>query len=82
MRTDARGFTATYSYDALNRATQVAYADQTFNYTYDQGTNFAQVVQLLLSSGTNLNDRTLDGQSALDYAVSLNRRDIIGVLAA
>jgi ankyrin repeat protein len=46
------------------------------------GGDFAQVVQLLLSSGTNPGDRTLDGQSALDYAVSLNRRGIIGVLTA
>ena len=34
-RTDARGFTATYSYDALNRATQVAYANQTTGLSYN-----------------------------------------------
>lgn len=26
-------------YDALNRATQIAYSDQTFSFIYDQGTN-------------------------------------------
>jgi RHS repeat-associated protein len=39
--TDARGAVATYSYDALNRMTQVAYTDQTINFTYDAGTNGA-----------------------------------------
>jgi RHS repeat-associated protein len=37
--TDARGALATYSYDALNRATQVAHSDQTILYSYDAGTN-------------------------------------------
>lgn len=37
--TDARGALATYSYDALNRVTQVAYSDQTILYSYDAGTN-------------------------------------------
>ena len=37
--TDARGAVATYSYDALNRMTRVAYTDQTINFTYDAGTN-------------------------------------------
>jgi RHS repeat-associated protein len=37
--TDARGAVATYAYDALNRVTQVAYTDQTINFTYDAGTN-------------------------------------------
>jgi RHS repeat-associated protein len=37
--TDARSDVATYSYDALNRVTQVAYSDETINYTYDAGTN-------------------------------------------
>jgi RHS repeat-associated protein len=37
--TDARSATATYSYDALNRVNQVAYADQTINFTYDAGAN-------------------------------------------
>jgi RHS repeat-associated protein len=37
--TDARGATATYSYDALNRVSQVAYSDQTINFSYDVGTN-------------------------------------------
>jgi len=37
--TDARGKTATYSYDALNRVTQIAWADQTVGFEYDQGTN-------------------------------------------
>jgi len=37
--TDARSNVGTYSYDALNRATQVAYTDQTINFGYDAGTN-------------------------------------------
>jgi RHS repeat-associated protein len=37
--TDARSALATYSYDALNRVTQVAYSDQTINFSYDAGTN-------------------------------------------
>jgi RHS repeat-associated protein len=37
--TDARGALATYSYDALNRVTQIAYSDQTITLTYDTGTN-------------------------------------------
>jgi RHS repeat-associated protein len=37
--TDARSAVATYAYDAMNRVTQVAYADQTINFTYDSGTN-------------------------------------------
>jgi RHS repeat-associated protein len=37
--TDARAAVGTYSYDAINRVTQVAYTDQTINFTYDAGTN-------------------------------------------
>ncbi len=37
--TDARGAIATYLYDALDRVTQVAYSDQTINFSYDAGTN-------------------------------------------
>ena len=37
--TDARGAVGTYTYDALNRVSQVAYTDQTINFTYDAGTN-------------------------------------------
>jgi RHS repeat-associated protein len=37
--TDARSAVATYSYDALNRVSQIAYTDQTINFTYDAGTN-------------------------------------------
>ena len=37
--TDARGAVGAYTYDALNRVTQIAYSDQTINYTYDAGTN-------------------------------------------
>ncbi len=37
--TDARSKTGTYSYDALNRVTSLAYTDQTITYTYDTGTN-------------------------------------------
>ncbi|WP_411727838.1 InlB B-repeat-containing protein [Methyloglobulus sp.] len=38
-RTDARGKTATYSYDSQNRITQVVYEDQTITYTWDTCTN-------------------------------------------
>ena len=37
--TDARGAVGTYTYDALNRVTQIAYTDQTIQFTYDAGTN-------------------------------------------
>jgi RHS repeat-associated protein len=37
--TDARSKVATYSYDALNRVAQVAYADQTITFGYDAGIN-------------------------------------------
>lgn len=36
---DARNKTATYSYDALDRTTQIAYVDQTIAYGYDTGSN-------------------------------------------
>ncbi len=38
-RTDARGKTANYSYDSLNRISQIAYDDQTVNYTWDTCAN-------------------------------------------
>jgi len=38
-RTDARGKTANYSYDSLNRISQIAYDDQTVNYTWDNCVN-------------------------------------------
>ena len=34
-RLDARGITANYAYDALNRITQIAYPDETVTYAYD-----------------------------------------------
>lgn len=37
--TDARGKTATYAYDALNRVTSITYPDQTIGYVYDTGSN-------------------------------------------
>jgi RHS repeat-associated protein len=36
--TDARAALATYSYDALNRVSRIAYTDQTITLTYDAGT--------------------------------------------
>jgi RHS repeat-associated protein len=36
--TDARGVGGTYSYDTLNRVTQIAYGDQTLVFGYDAGT--------------------------------------------
>ncbi len=38
-RTDARNKTGTYSYDALNRVTSIAYPDKTVSYGYDAGAN-------------------------------------------
>jgi RHS repeat-associated protein len=37
--TDARSKVGTYSYDALNRVTQLVYTDQTILFGYDAGTN-------------------------------------------
>ena len=45
------------------------------------GGDFDQVIRLLLAAGANPDDRTIDGKSALDYAISLNRRAIIAALA-
>jgi RHS repeat-associated protein len=39
LTTDARNKTGNLSHDALNRLTQIVYADQTVALTYDQGTN-------------------------------------------
>jgi RHS repeat-associated protein len=51
--TDARNKTATYSYDALARVTQIAYSDQTIQFTYDQGLNGkGKLTQLTDASGT------------------------------
>ncbi|HEY8035568.1 MAG TPA: RHS repeat-associated core domain-containing protein [Methylobacter sp.] len=38
-RTDVRGKIANYSYDSLNRISQIAYDDQTVNYTWDNCAN-------------------------------------------
>jgi RHS repeat-associated protein len=38
-RTDARGKTATYRYDSLNRISDIAYDDDTVRYTWDSCTN-------------------------------------------
>ncbi|MBX3671703.1 MAG: VCBS repeat-containing protein [Burkholderiales bacterium] len=38
-RLDARGVTAVYAYDALNRIAQIAYPDETVVYTYDACAN-------------------------------------------
>jgi len=44
------------------------------------GGDFDQIAHLLLAAGTNPGDRTIDGKSALDYAVSLNRGAMIAAL--
>lgn len=49
--TDARSKTGTYSYDALNRITSLAYDDQTITYTYDTGANQKGRLTQLASSG-------------------------------
>src|SRR6185436_2488624 len=38
-KTDARSITATYSYDELNRLTQIVYPDETVTFAYDSCTN-------------------------------------------
>jgi ankyrin repeat protein len=45
------------------------------------GGDFDQVIHLLLAAGTNPGDRTIDGKSALDYAILLNRSATIAALA-
>ncbi|PPK76059.1 putative repeat protein (TIGR02543 family)/RHS repeat-associated protein [Methylobacter tundripaludum] len=49
-RTDARGKNANYSYDSLNRISQIAYDDQTVNYTWD---NCANGINRLCSLSNN-----------------------------
>jgi len=49
-RIDARGKTANYSYDSLNRISQIAYDDQTVNYTWD---NCANGINRLCSLANN-----------------------------
>ena len=44
--------------------------------------DFGGVAGLLRTAGTSPNERTKNGQSALDYAVSLNRGAIIAALSA
>jgi RHS repeat-associated protein len=38
-KTDARSIQATYSYDAINRVTQITYPDETVTFAYDSCTN-------------------------------------------
>ncbi|MEK7412888.1 MAG: RHS repeat domain-containing protein, partial [Planctomycetota bacterium] len=49
-RTDARGKTAAYSYDSLNRISRIAYDDQTVTYTWD---NCANGINRLCSLSNN-----------------------------
>jgi YD repeat-containing protein len=49
-RTDARGKTANYSYDSLNRISQIAYDDQTISYNLD---NCANGINRLCSLSNN-----------------------------
>lgn len=51
---DARNKTGTYSYDALNRVTSLAYNDQTITYTYDTGTNGNGRLTQLASTGATM----------------------------
>jgi uncharacterized protein len=44
--------------------------------------DFPYVVRLLLDAGTSPEDRTMSGLTVLDYATSLNRREMIAALAA
>ncbi len=56
-RTDARGQTATYSYDSLNRINQIAYDDQTINYTWDICANGISRLCSLSNNNSNLSYR-------------------------
>jgi len=49
-RTDARGKTANYSYDSLNRISKIAYDDQTVSYNWD---NCANGINRLCSLSNN-----------------------------
>jgi uncharacterized protein len=44
------------------------------------GGDFDQIIHVLLTVGTNPHDRTIDGRSALDYAVLLKRGATIAAL--
>jgi RHS repeat-associated protein len=65
-RTDARGVVTTYSYDALNRLTQIAYnvgstgvpATATIGYTYDQGGASANALGRLTSMTDGVGSET------------------------
>jgi RHS repeat-associated protein/uncharacterized repeat protein (TIGR02543 family) len=53
-RTDARGKTANYSYDSLNRISQIAYDDQTVNYTWDNCVNGISRLCSLANNNSNV----------------------------
>jgi len=74
-RTDARNRAGTYSYDALNRTTQILYADQTIAYTYDTGANQkGRVTQVSDLSGTT--NWTYDR-----HGRALSRQQIMGAVS-
>ncbi|EGW21445.1 RHS repeat-associated core domain-containing protein [Methylobacter tundripaludum] len=54
-RTDARGKTANYSYDSLNRISKIAYDDQTVNYTWYNCTNGISHLCSLANNNSSIN---------------------------
>lgn len=68
--TDARSKTATYSYDALGRPTQVVYSDQTLQFTYDQNLNgVGRLTQMTDGSGATHWTYTQQGRIATKQQV-------------
>ena len=78
-RTDSRGVQATYTYDALNRATSVVYSQtgqtsRTYSYSYDQtGAGFANGVGRLTSTAapTGSSKYAYDAQGRLTSATQV-----------
>jgi RHS repeat-associated protein len=78
-RTDSRGVLATYSYDALNRATSIVYSQtgqtsRTYGYSYDQtGAGFANGVGRLTSTSapTGSSKLAYDAQGRITTATQV-----------
>lgn len=66
LKTDGRGLTARFNYDALNRVTRITYSDtSTETFTYDAGTN-----------GLGRLTRVTDNTGATDYTYDQGGRTV------